>query len=244
MAFQRAGDRPLIGTAAPVAQLGELLGVALPRQDRPNDRLPRHPGDVAHHVVEQQVHLPQRLLHVPDAIGRLGDQALALTQIGPQRHQRLRRPEGPAQQAIAVQLLQPLAVQHVALAAGNVAHVTGIDQHHLQPAPLQDLVQRNPLDPGRLHRHRLDAELHQPVRQTMQVTAEAGELPHRLGRQIRRHRHEVAPRPDVDARRKQIDLLQLRPLPPRPPLPLLRPSSVSSSSNSRRKQGREDLTLS
>ncbi len=44
----------------------------------------------------------------------------------------------------------------------------------------------------------------------MQVTGEAGELPHRLGRQIRRHRHEVAPRPDVDARRKQIDLLQLR----------------------------------
>src|SRR5690606_235893 len=57
-----------------------------------------------------------------------------------------------------------------------------------------------------------------PVRQTMQIAGEAGELPHRLVTQIRRHRHEMAACADVDAGHIEGDPLQARALPLLAPL--------------------------
>jgi len=55
--FQRTGDRRLAVLAARIALSG---------QDCLDDPHSRHTGDVAHHVVQQQVHLTQRFLHVLD----------------------------------------------------------------------------------------------------------------------------------------------------------------------------------
>src|SRR3954471_21313523 len=37
---------------------------------------------------------------------------------------------------------------HVGLAPGNVPGIPGIDQRHREPTLFQDLVDRNPVDPG------------------------------------------------------------------------------------------------
>ncbi len=70
-----------------------------------------------------------------------------------------RWPERGVEQAHGVQELQPLAVLHVALAAGHVAHVLGVDQADLESTGLQQFEQRDPVHPGRLHRHRANAAL-------------------------------------------------------------------------------------
>jgi hypothetical protein len=41
-----------------------------------------------------------------------------------------------------VQPPQPLSVADVGLAAGNVLGISGVDQHHREPALLEDLVDR------------------------------------------------------------------------------------------------------
>jgi hypothetical protein len=57
--------------------------VALPSHDRADDGHARHAGDVCHHVMELQVHLGQRFLHVLDVGGRRIQQALTQPEIGP-----------------------------------------------------------------------------------------------------------------------------------------------------------------
>ncbi len=38
-----------------------------------------------------------------------------------------------------MELLQPLAIRHVGLAAAHIVHLASIDQHHLQAVLLQNL---------------------------------------------------------------------------------------------------------
>ena len=105
-------------------------------------RIPVAPVMSADHVGKLQVHLRQGLLHMLDMRGRITHQIHPLPHIGAQGAHLLGRAEGAFQQPIAVQPLQPLAVQHVALAAGHVLDMTGIDQPNLQPPALQDLKDR------------------------------------------------------------------------------------------------------
>ena len=102
-------------------------------------------------------------------VASLLDQGLALAHIGAQRHDRGGGTEAGAQQSYAVELLQPLAVHNVALAPAHVVHVAGVDQHHLKAALLEDLVERDPVDPGRFHRHGLDPALRKPVGQLIKL---------------------------------------------------------------------------
>ena len=81
--------------------------------------------------------------------------------------------------------LQPLCVTDVGLAAGNVFGVPGIDQRHREPALFQDLVDRNPIDPGGFHDDRLDPALFEPVGQPMQIGGEGIERPDRFGIPVR-----------------------------------------------------------
>src|SRR6266852_4517247 len=79
-----------------------------------------------------------------------------------------------------MEFLQPLAVLDVALASAYVVHVAGVDQHYLNAARLEDLVDRDPVDPGRFERHGLDPALHQPLGQALKVGGEGAEFTHRL----------------------------------------------------------------
>src|SRR5712691_8205192 len=119
-ALQRAGDRRLVRLTAPVAQLGQHAGVALSREHRPDDRQAGQPGDVAHHVGQLEIHLLERLLHVLDVVRGVADEHPALPQIAAQYADLVGGPKGGGQQPEGMQLLDPLAVQHVRLAAGHV----------------------------------------------------------------------------------------------------------------------------
>jgi len=107
-----------------------------------------------------------------------------------------------------VQLLEPLAVEDVGLASGNSPDVPGIDQQHFDPAFFEDLVERDPVDPGRLHGHRLDPTRLEPVGQREELVREALELAHRLLVPIVGHRDPVALASDVDAGGVEVDLLE------------------------------------
>ena len=107
-----------------------------------------------------------------------------------------------------MQLLQPLAIQHVGLAAGHVLDASGVHQHHQEPTLFQHPEQRYPVHAGGLHDHRLHTALGQPVRQTVQVRREGLKLTHRLLRAVSGHRDEMAGGPHVNARRVQVQLGQ------------------------------------
>ena len=95
-------------------------------------------------MVELQVHLRQRLLHVLDMRGGIVQQALALAQVSPQSGDFTPELETGTQQAILVQAAKPLGIAHIGLASRDMLGVTGVDEHHLEPALLKNLDRRGP----------------------------------------------------------------------------------------------------
>ena len=75
------------------------------------------------------------------------------------------RAKGAAQQAQTVELLNPLAIEHVALATGHMPEVPTIDQKNFEAARFEDLKDRNPVHAGGFHRHGIDATGDQPIGQ-------------------------------------------------------------------------------
>ncbi len=69
---QRAGNRRRVRLAVGIAQGSEGAGVALPVQDRPDDRQAGAAGDVAYDVSELQVHQLEGFLHVLNMLGSVG----------------------------------------------------------------------------------------------------------------------------------------------------------------------------
>jgi hypothetical protein len=189
----------LIGFAITVAMRRQLVRVAYPGQDVPHDRQAGDAGDVAEHILQLQVHLGQGLLHAINAGGGGFHQGLAVAHIAAQCYDLASRTKTRMEQTDAMEFLQPLAVLDVGLAPAHVMHLVGVDQHHLQPAFREYFVERDPVDPGRLHRHRLDAALHQPIGQLMKAAGESAELTHRLGITVGSYRREVAGGATVDA---------------------------------------------
>jgi hypothetical protein len=62
-----------------------------------------------------------------------------------------------------VELLQPLAILHVAFAARNMLGLPRVDQHHLKARFFELLEQRNPVDTRRFHRHGFDPAAFEPL---------------------------------------------------------------------------------
>jgi hypothetical protein len=205
VADQGLANRLDRGVAPAVPIRGQGVRVALARHECPDDAHPGRPGDVRDDVVDLQVHLGQRLLHVLDVRGRVIQQALALPQVRPQLGDLALRPEAAPEQPILVQALQPFGVADVALAPRDVPGVAGVGQHDLEPALLEDLVGRDPVDPGRLHGDGLDPARLEPVGEPVQLAGDGAEGPHRLRVTLRidgRHMHRGT---DIDGRRVGMD---------------------------------------
>jgi hypothetical protein len=171
--------------------------------------MPGRPGDVRDDVVDLQVHLGQRLLHVLDVRGRVIQQALALAQVGPQCGDLTLGTEAAPEQTILVQALQPLSIADVALAPRDVLGVAGVDQHDLEPALLEDLVGRDPVNPGRLHGDGFDPALLEPVGEPVQLAGDGAEGSHRLRITVwadGRHMHRGT---NIDGRRVGMDGRQI-----------------------------------
>ena len=80
-----------------------------------------------------------------------------VAQVRPQgSHLGIGTERGP-QQAQAVQLLNPLAIEHVALAARHMLEMPTVDQIDFQAARFQQLKDRNPIHTGGFQRNRVDA---------------------------------------------------------------------------------------
>jgi len=89
------------------------------------------------------------------------------------------------QQAEGVQLPETLGVADVACAPGHRLDIARVDQEYPSPARLQDLVERDLIDGGRLNRRGLDPTGDEPVGRTMQIVSKASEGAHRLDVAVR-----------------------------------------------------------
>ncbi len=161
--------------APAVAVLGKDLGVANAAHDCSDDLHARDAGDVGDHVVQLDVHLHERLLHVLDVRRSVVDQALAMTQEGSKPDELFARAEAAAQQTVLMKLLEPLRVVHVRLATGDILDVPGIHEEHFETTCFQYLKDWYPVDARRFHCNRGDSDFLEPVGERVQVTGEAAE---------------------------------------------------------------------
>jgi len=79
-------------------------------------------------VVQLYVHLHERLLHVLDMGGGVLHQPFAMTQVRAQPCHPIAGAKAASKQAILVELLQPLRIVHVALAARDVLDIARVHQ--------------------------------------------------------------------------------------------------------------------
>src|SRR5271166_2871592 len=92
-----------------MTELRQCDGIALAREDGIENRLATGSGDVAEHMVELQVHLTERLLHVQNVLRRHLQQAATVPPQSTKGTDRLGWPEAGPQQPYRVQILDPLA---------------------------------------------------------------------------------------------------------------------------------------
>src|ERR1035441_1060280 len=128
-----------------------------------------------------KVHLVQGLLHVQDVLGGHLNQAAAMSPERSYGADESRWPETGPEQSNRMQVLEPLAIGYVCLPARNVLHVLCVDQIDLESPRFQELINRNPVHAGRLHRDRMNPALLQPVGQGMQIASECGETANGVG---------------------------------------------------------------
>lgn len=171
---------------------GQLGGVGFALGDGPENRQATHAGDIAHGMVQVEVHLIERLLHAADVIRRQADEGRPLTPAGAQALQVERQAEGGLQQPERMELAQPLAIQHIGFAAGYVLGRTGIHHDHGEAALFQQVEEGNPIDARGFQGHRRHATGVEPVGEGAEIGGVRAEFAHgSLGRVIIGHSDEV-----------------------------------------------------
>lgn len=123
-----------------------------------------------------QIHLIESLLNMQDVLGRHLDQTATVSPKRPHGADESRRSETGTEQADRVEVLKPLAIGDIGLPPRYVLHVLCVDQIDFQASRFQDLGKGNPINAGRLHRHGMNAAVHEPVGQRMQIASEGGKL--------------------------------------------------------------------
>src|ERR1035438_5284679 len=190
---------------------GQLVRIALTGNDGFDDGHAAESGYIAEYVMNLQIHLGQRLVHMLHVDCGAVHQAGAVTAQGAKGADLAVGAEGGFQKPHRVKVLQPLTVLHVGFSTRYVLDVFGVDKADTNAGLLQDLVRRNPIDPGRLHGYGGDAALNQPRRHGAQVPGEGLEAANWLRVATRRHRHIDLRGPHIDARRVVLDVLQTDP---------------------------------
>jgi hypothetical protein len=162
--------------------------------------------------VELEVHLLEGLVDVLDMLSARAQEHGALAEEASKDNDLVRRAEGAIEQAEGVQLLDPLAVEDVGLAARDVLHTAGVDEADVEGAFFEDLEEGDPVDAGGLHGDGGHAAGGEPVGQGVEVSGEGFELPDVVALRIRAGRYggEVGVGADVDARGVGEDLREAR----------------------------------
>ena len=130
-----------------------------------------------------------------------GEQHLAMAQRAAQHAHLVGGTEGPGEQPLGVQALQPLAIEPIGFRpARDMRGLAGIAQEHLHATRFEELKEGNPVDAGRCQRDGGDATVNEPVGQGVEVSRAGAETTHGLGGAPWRHGDPVLGFADVDAR--------------------------------------------
>ncbi len=152
---QRLGKRGDLDPHPPLGQLSELDGVTPTGDQRLQHRPPGHPGDVGSNRGQLDPRVLQQLFQALDLPRTLshprGPGAGEITQLP----DRLKGNERAAHQPMGTELGQPRRVGDVGLAAGQILHMPGVDEHHVQVV-LEQVVERLPVVAGGLHHYQRD----------------------------------------------------------------------------------------
>ena len=162
--FPKRGD---LLTQAPLREIGEHLGISRAGHERVEHRPAGLAQQVRRDAVQLDVGVLQRLVQPLRLALALSDLRLAIPGELPQVADRLWRHEVGLQQPRLGKLTQPRRVAHVGLAARDLLDVTGIDEHQLEVV-LEDVPDRLPIHPGRLHDDLRHAVRRQPIAQRQQ----------------------------------------------------------------------------
>lgn len=82
-----------------------------------------------------------------------------------------------AEEAVAEEVGDPLGVLHIGLAPGDGLDVAGVDDEQPEVGPLEQVVDRLPIDARALHRDLGHAQTEQPVGQREQLVGDRAERP-------------------------------------------------------------------
>jgi len=150
--LQRFGNGVRTGCDAIVAILRSGTRVARSRDDRAENAHPRHACHITNNVVQVQIHLIQRLLHVLNMFDRHPDQIVSMAEETAELADVLRRTKRRRQQPIRMQLLEPSTIEAIRFRTPrDIFDVAGIDESDLKASGLEDLKQWNPVHPGGFH---------------------------------------------------------------------------------------------
>ena len=82
-----------------------------------------------------------------DVLAGVAQQHVPLPQIAAEHDDLILRPERGCQQSIAMQALNPLAIEHIGLGpARDLPGLPRIHQEHLEAAAFEEFEQRDPVD--------------------------------------------------------------------------------------------------
>lgn len=202
------GNGRLGGSHPPVGQSRQFLPITFSLENRFDNAQAADPGHIAQDLVQLYVHLLQRLLQVLALHAAGAHQVIPIAKITPQHAHRIGGPERPVEQAVAMQALDPLAIQNIGFAPGDIFDLPCIDQADLKAAAFQNLKGRNPVNAGRFHGHSFDPAVLEPIGHRLQVLGECAKTPHRVGTAACRHGAPMFPMANVNARRIRADHIQ------------------------------------
>ncbi|MBM3226800.1 MAG: hypothetical protein FJZ47_23800 [Candidatus Tectomicrobia bacterium] len=148
-ALQRLGDVVLRVVAVRVAQLRQRHRIAFASDDGFEDGHAGHPRDLTDDLGELEIHLFSGLVQMLNMVGGVGAQHLAVAQVPAEHAHLIVRTEGPGEQPVSVQALEPFTVEPIGLrSTGGALGLAGIDEEHLHAPGLSQFKQGNPVDPG------------------------------------------------------------------------------------------------
>ena len=154
---QRLGQLGDLVPQPTLGQIGQHDGVVVAGDQRVEHQPTGHPEDVGGNGRQLDPGVLQQLLQPLGLPGTLtGDRGPRPGQV-PQLADRLGRHERGLHQAVRAELREPGRVRDIGLTARDRLHVPGIDQHHLDAGQvIEQVVERFPVVPGRLHHHTRD----------------------------------------------------------------------------------------
>jgi hypothetical protein len=197
--LERLDNGVRTGFAAIVSILGSGARVAFSSDYRAEKAQTCHACHITHHVVQVQMHLVQRLVHVLHMFDRHLEQIVSMAEKPAELADVLRRTKRRRQPSIAMQLLEPPTSTAIRCRPPrDNFDMAGIDESDLKAAGFEDLKQRHPGHPGGFQHDSGNPTGCYPVGEPMQVTGKGAKVRDRLGIAIRGHTDPVLLSPHID----------------------------------------------